>query len=55
VAHAEGQGLARIFGLGVGLDLSPYYANSHVLELADGVGMAHFRELMGLLAHGGRR
>jgi len=55
VARAEGQGSARIFGLGVGLDLSPYYANSHVLELADGTGMAHFRELMALLARGGRR
>ena len=46
---------ARIFGLGVGLDLSPYYPRSHVLDLAGGVGMGTFRELMGMLGRGGRR
>jgi len=53
-ADAAPQG-ARIYGLGVGLDLSPYYARSHVLDLGGGVGMGTFRELIGLLARGGRR
>jgi len=51
--HSEG---TRIFGLGVGLDLSPYYARSHVLDLAGGgVGMGVFREVMGMLARVGWR
>ncbi|MBL8341384.1 MAG: cobalt chelatase [Rubrivivax sp.] len=62
VARAEASASAgldastRIFGLGVGLDLSPYYARSHVLDLASGgVGMGAFREVMGMLGRVGWR
>jgi cobaltochelatase CobT len=54
VARAEAQG-AFVFGLGVGLDLSPYYGRSHVLDLAGGVQMANFREVIGLLGRRGWR
>jgi len=53
VARAEGQG-ARVYGLGVGLDLSPYYSRSHVLDLAARTAMGSFREVMGMLRHGTR-
>lgn len=46
---------SRVFGLGVGLDLSPYYARSHVLDLGGGVGMGVFREVMGMLMRVGWR
>ena len=49
VGRAEAQG-ARVFGLGVGLDLSPYYGRCHALDLAGGLGMKPFFEVMGLLA-----
>ncbi|MBL8326257.1 MAG: cobalt chelatase [Rubrivivax sp.] len=57
-ARASGPdaGITRIFGLGVGLDLSPYYARSHVLDLAGGgVRMGVVREVMGMLARAGWR
>jgi cobaltochelatase CobT len=46
---------ARIFGLGVGLDLSPYYRRSHVLDLAGGIDMTVLREVTAHLARGSRR
>lgn len=45
----------QLFGLGVGLDLSPYYTRSHVLDLGAGVGMGVFREVVGLLGRRGLR
>ncbi|MBI5721282.1 MAG: cobalt chelatase [Burkholderiales bacterium] len=54
VARAERQG-ARVFGLGVGLDLSPYYSRCHVLDLAAGTEMGSFRELMEMLGRRARR
>jgi cobaltochelatase CobT len=54
-ARAAGASGARIYGLGVGLDLSPYYPRSHVLDLAGGVGMPQFRELIALLGRRGWR
>ncbi len=43
---------AEIYGVGVGLDLSPYYSRSHVLDLSASVGMATFREIVAMI---GRR
>jgi cobaltochelatase CobT len=52
----EQQGQITLLGVGVGLDLSPYYARSHVLDLAHaGAGMGVFREVVQLLARGPRR
>jgi len=54
VARHEQAG-AEIYGLGVGLDLSPYYSRSHVLDLSGSVGTAVFREVIGMIARRGRR
>ena len=48
VARHEQSG-AEIYGLGVGLDLSPYYSRSHVLDLSDGVRSIVFRELIAMI------
>lgn len=36
VADEEAKGAARIYGLGVGLDLSAYYTRSHIVDLDEG-------------------
>ncbi|MFI8997921.1 cobalt chelatase [Streptomyces sp. NPDC053542] len=40
----------EIHGIGVGLDLSPYYRHSRILDLAADTGNGIFREVLGLLA-----
>lgn len=54
VARFEAHG-AEIYGVGVGLDLSPYYSRSHVLDLSGAVGSAIFRELIAMIGRGSRR
>lgn len=49
VQRIERQGTVRIFGIGVGLDLSAYYACSHVLDLSGAIGNAMFGEVVRLL------
>lgn len=53
VAQQAAAGDIEIAGLGVGLDLSPYYSRSRVLDLSQGVGLRTFLEASGLMA--GRR
>jgi cobaltochelatase CobT len=55
VARHEQAGRIGIAGVGVGLDLSPYYSRSHVLDLAAAGGAAMFRELIALIAGFRRR
>ncbi len=55
VARQEQRGDIAIAGIGVGLDLSPYYSRSHVLDLAASSGNAVFREVIELMAGGYRR
>lgn len=55
VDGVENAGQVEIFGVGVGLDLSPYYSRSHVLDLAGSAGNQIFQELMELLAGRARR
>ena len=55
VQRIEQEGAVQVFGVGVGLDLSPYYSTSLVLDLADAVGSGVFRELMEMLAGRHRR
>lgn len=55
VAGLEAAGEVAVCGLGVGLDLSPFYRRSMVLDLARPVGGPTVRELLGLLAHARRR
>ncbi|MBU3739125.1 MAG: cobalt chelatase [Rhodoferax sp.] len=49
------QGDIQIFGIGVGLDLSPFYPRSLALDLQAAPGNSLFRELLELLATGLRR
>ncbi len=53
VARQEAIGDVEILGLGVGLDLSPYYVRCHALALDGPPGRAVFHEIMALIA--GRR
>lgn len=50
VHREEAAGSVRIFGLGVGLDLSPYYERCHALDLDRDRGNDLFREILDLLA-----
>ena len=45
----------ELYGVGVGLDLSPYYARSHVLDLGGSIGNAMFREVLEMIAGRHRR
>lgn len=54
VAALESRG-AEVYGVGVGLDLSPYYSRSHVLDLSGSVGSVIFRELIAMIGRGARR
>ena len=50
------RGGGAILGLGVGLDLSPYYSRCQALDLLGGsVSNQVFTEIVGLLAGRGRR
>ncbi len=52
----EQQGQVELYAVGVGLDLSPYYSTSHVLDLAHATaGNAVFREVVSALGRRGRR
>jgi cobaltochelatase CobT len=55
VARQEQRGDIAIAGIGVGLDLSPYYGRSHVLDLATSSGNTIFREVIELMAGRHRR
>lgn len=51
VARRESQGEVEIYGLGVGLDLSPYYSRCLALDLSKGLNNRVFAEILGMLAH----
>ncbi|MGI9025596.1 MAG: cobaltochelatase CobT-related protein [Burkholderiaceae bacterium] len=55
VLRQEQIGGIEIYGLGVGLDLSPYYSRSHVLDLAESTGNQIFREIIGMIERRGTR
>ena len=52
-AAEKSAGSVSVCGLGVGLDLSPYYAHNHVIDLDRGVQSAMFGEILALLAAAG--
>lgn len=54
VARHEKDGV-EIYGIGVGLDLSPYYSRSQVLDLQGGTGSAVLRDVVGLIGRRQRR
>ncbi len=49
VLRQEQIGGVEICGIGVGLDLSPYYTYSHVLDLAGSTGNQIFREIIEMI------
>ena len=55
VQRIEQQGDVQVFGVGVGLDLSPYYSASLVLDLAGSTSNQVFRELLEMIAGRHRR
>lgn len=55
VAGLQAQGEVEIYGVGVGLDLSPYYRNNRALDLSHSVTQAVMREIVGMLAVGPRQ
>lgn len=55
VQRIEQEGAVQVFGVGVGLDLSPYYSTSLVLDLSGAVGSGVFRELIEMVAGRHRR
>ena len=55
VARREHGGAVEICGVGVGLDLSPYYRRSQALDLSASVSNEAFREILALIAGRGRR
>ena len=55
VARLEQQGEVEIYGLGVGLDLSPYYSRCLALDLSEGLSNKVFAEIVELLGGHHRR
>jgi cobaltochelatase CobT len=55
VARREQDGNVQICGVGVGLDLSPYYRRSQALDLSASVSNEAFREIVAMIARGRRR
>ena len=55
VADLQAQGEVEIYGVGVGLDLSPYYRHNRALDLSHSVTQAVLREVVAMLATGPRR
>ncbi len=49
VARQEELGQIAVFGIGVGLDLSPYYDRSRALDFSKGVGNDVFRDLLRMM------
>lgn len=55
VARLEAQGDVEVYGVGVGLDLSPYYRRCRAFDLSASVSNAVFREMVAMIAAGSRR
>lgn len=55
LARHERAGGCRVFGVGVGLDLTPYYRRSRILDTKDLTGNGLFRDMLALLATRGSR
>ncbi len=55
VVAVNEQAGVEIHGVGVGLDLSPYYSRSQVLDLSAGVGSAVLRDVVAMLGQRIRR
>jgi cobaltochelatase CobT len=54
VAELQAQAEVEIYGIGVGLDLSPYYRYNRALDLSHSVNQVVLREIVAMLAAGPR-
>ena len=54
-ADIEGEGVIELCAVGVGLDLSAYYARSQVLDTGSGIGNRSGAEIIALMAGRARR
>lgn len=52
VASLEAQGEVEIYGIGVGLDLSPYYRHNRAFDLSQSVSNAVLREIVAMIKTG---
>ena len=55
VAKLSAQGEVEIYGVGVGLDLSPYYRQNRAFDLSNSVSNQVLREIVAMLAAGPKR
>lgn len=55
VMRQEQARTAALFGIGVGLNLSPYYRRSHALDLSSPAGNRSFSEILAMVASGTHR
>jgi cobaltochelatase CobT len=55
VERIERAGAVELFGVGVGLDLHPYYPHSCIVDLNAGLAPRVFRDVMGLIAQASAR
>jgi cobaltochelatase CobT len=55
VAQLSAHGEVEIYGVGVGLDLSPYYRQNRAFDLSNSVSNQVLREIVAMLAAGPRR
>lgn len=55
VADLQAQGDVEVYGVGVGLDLSPYYRHNRALDLSQSVSHGVLRELVTMMAGGPTR
>lgn len=54
VARLQARGEVEVYGVGVGLDLSPYYRRSRAFDLSMSVSNEVFREIVAMIAAGPR-
>jgi cobaltochelatase CobT len=55
VAQLQTRAEVEIYGIGVGLDLSPYYRHNRALDLSHSVTQTVLREIVAMLAAGSKR
>jgi len=55
VGRYEAEPGMEIYGLGVGLDLTPYYSHSLAIDLEESLGNAVFQQILQMIAHARRR
>jgi cobaltochelatase CobT len=55
VEYYESESNIEIYGLGVGLDLTPYYSHSLAIDLGESLSNAVFQQILQMIAHAQQR